>query len=373
MRIVYFTHSLLSCWNHGNAHFLRGVLRELGLLGHEVLALEPEANWSLANLVADHGKAGLCGFRQAYPELRVRSYNGRDDVEALIGAADLVIVHEWNDPALVAALGKMRRRGGSFTLLFHDTHHRAVSDPEAIRAFDLDGFDGVLAFGEALAEVYRRWGWGDRVWTWHEAADLRHFHPPAEEGERGGLVWIGNWGDGERTAELEDYLLRPALEVGQPLDIHGVRYPPEALAALKRYGARYHGWAPNAAVPAIFARHAATVHVPRRYYAELLPGIPTIRVFEALACGVPLLSAPWEDSEGLFRPGQDFLFAADGAEMTRHLRVLCNDAALRADLVRSGLETVQMRHSCAHRAQELMSIVETLTTAVRSPLARNVA
>ena len=49
--------------------------------------------------------------------------------------ADLVIVHEWNDPALAAALGRTRRGGGRFRLLFHDTHHRAVSDPEAIRRF----------------------------------------------------------------------------------------------------------------------------------------------------------------------------------------------------------------------------------------------
>src|SRR3546814_1784868 len=58
MKILYFTHSLLSCWNHGNAHFLRGVLRDLAAMGHDVLALEPEGNWSLANLLSDHGEAG---------------------------------------------------------------------------------------------------------------------------------------------------------------------------------------------------------------------------------------------------------------------------------------------------------------------------
>ena len=48
MRIVYFTHSLLSCWNHGNAHFLRGVLRELAARGHDVRAFEPANGWSRA-------------------------------------------------------------------------------------------------------------------------------------------------------------------------------------------------------------------------------------------------------------------------------------------------------------------------------------
>lgn len=360
MNILYFTHSLLSCWNHGNAHFLRGVLRELGAMGHDVLALEPEGNWSLTNLLSDHGEEGLSAFREAYPELRAQTYGVQHDLIALLDGADLVIVHEWNEPSLVAALGLVRAGRSDFTLLFHDTHHRAVSDPDAIRAFDLSGYDGVLAFGEALSEVYRRWGWGNRVWTWHEAADTRHFRPPDEEGKRSGLVWIGNWGDGERTAELADFLFRPAREANLPLDIYGVRYPPGALAMLEDYGVAYHGWAPNAAAPALFARHLATAHVPRRYYTELLPGIPTIRMFEALACGIPLVSAPWEDDERLFHPGEDFLFAQNGTEMTRHLRAVSSDADLRTHLVQSGLKTIRSRHSCRHRADELMTIIASL-------------
>ena len=50
MRIAYFTHSLASCWNHGNAHFQRGLLRELMLRGHTVSAYEPEDAWSVVNL-----------------------------------------------------------------------------------------------------------------------------------------------------------------------------------------------------------------------------------------------------------------------------------------------------------------------------------
>ncbi len=362
MKIVYFTHSLLSCWNHGNAHFLRGVLRELIARGHDVTACEPEGSWSLSQLLADHGLEGLVPFRRAYPDLGALSYAAEEDWAPSVAAADLVIMHEWNDPALVARVGRMRREGGRFTLLFHDTHHRAVSDPEAIRAFDLQDYDGVLAFGETLSDVYRRWGWGDRVWTWHEAADLRLFHPPATERPREGLVWIGNWGDGERTAELEDFLFRPARDAGLPLDIHGVRYPKEALATLDHYGVRYHGWAANAVAPDIFARHLATVHVPRRHYAAQLPGIPTIRMFEALACGIPLASAPWEDSEGLFRGGSDYLIARTGAEMTAHLRAIAADPDLRRSLSAHGLETIRARHSCAHRVDELLAIVEPMRT-----------
>ncbi len=363
MKFVYFTHSLLSCWNHGNAHFLRGVLSDLQHRGHDVEALEPEGNWSLANLQRDHGDQGLSPFRDAYPQLCPCAYAADADVAELIDGADIVIVHEWNEPALVATLGRLRAGGGDFTLLFHDTHHRAVSDPEAIRAFDLSAYDGILAFGEALSEVYRRWGWSGRVWTWHEAADIRLFHPPATAQIRDGLVWIGNWGDGERTAELENFLFRPAREAGQSLDVYGVRYPAEALAMLRSHGADYQGWAPNALAPSIFAHHLATIHVPRRYYATLLPGIPTIRIFEALACGIPLISAPWDDSEQLFRPGSDYLLARDGAEMRGHIDAIAQDTDLRASLVSHGLETIRSRHSCTHRVDELLAIVAALRTA----------
>jgi spore maturation protein CgeB len=362
MKFAYFTHSLTSCWNHGNAHFLRGVLRDLIHRGHQVDAYEPKGAWSLENLLRDHGEAGLNAYRRLYPELDSKTFVDSSNLDAALHDADVVLVHEWNEPWLVAAIGDRRRRGARFTLLFHDTHHRAVSDPNAIRQFDLDGYDGVLAFGETLSEVYRRWGWGDRVFTWHEAADTRLFHPPTTEEEREGLVWIGNWGDDERNAELESFLLRPAQTVGLPLDIFGVRYPEHALASLRRYGANYRGWLPNARAPEIFARHLATVHVPRRFYVDLLPGIPTIRVFEALACGIPLVSAPWRDSENLFRPGTDYLVARDEAEMERHLRALQQEPELRRGLVESGLASIQGRHSCAHRVDQLLAILASFGT-----------
>ncbi|MCB5173901.1 CgeB family protein [Microvirga lenta] len=359
MKIVYFTHSLASCWNHGNAHFLRGVLRELASRGHEVTAYEPAGAWSLDNLLKDHGEKGLSSYRSLYPELSSNTFNEDIDLDETLAGADVVIVHEWNDPWLVAAIGRLRRGGAPFTLLFHDTHHRAVSDPKAIKQFDLDGYDGVLAFGETLAEVYRRWGWGTRVYVWHEAADTKLFRPPAEESDRKGLVWIGNWGDGERSAELESFLLRPARTVALPLEIYGVRYPEEALAMLDRYGVAYRGWLPNARAPEVFARHLATVHVPRRFYVDMLPGIPTIRVFEALACGIPLVSAPWQDSEGLFRPGTDYLVAESEAQMERHLRAINSDPDLRKSLVENGLAAIRNRHSCAHRVDQLLAILAT--------------
>jgi spore maturation protein CgeB len=362
MRVVIFCHSIRSDWNHGNAHFLRGISTELQRRGHHIALYEPADGWSAAQLAATEGRAALDAYRTVYPTLAPVLWNEQTlDLERAVHAADLVLVHEWNPPDLVARLGRLRARGAPFSLLFHDTHHRSDSSPDDLARLDLSGYDGVLAFGEVIRERYLRAGWARRVWTWHEAADTTVFYPRRTPGARRDLVWIGNWGDGERSRELHDFLLAPAAAAGLSGDVHGVRYPTEAIAAVEAAGLTYRGWLPNHRAPEVFAEHRVTVHVPRRPYVERLPGIPTIRVFEALACGIPLVCAPWHDSEGLFRPGEDYLVAHDGAQMARYLQELVSDQAHADALASSGRATIAARHTCAHRVDELMAVLRQLT------------
>jgi spore maturation protein CgeB len=266
-------------------------------------------------------------------------------------------VHEWNPAQLIERTGLHRKNGGRYQLLFHDTHHRLVSSPDSLGGIHLRHYDGVLAFGESLRRRYLEQGWAKKVWTWHEAADLRVFHPLPDTDRAGDLVWIGNWGDGERTAELEEFFLEPVRKLGLRARIHGVRYPDFALAELARSGVEYAGWLPNFRVPEVFGRFPLTVHVPRGPYRRQLPGIPTIRVFEALACGIPLICAPWYDCEGLFQPGKDFLVAENGSEMTGLIRQLLDDPQLRSELSAHGLRTIHERHTCVHRTDELLEIL----------------
>lgn len=366
MKIALFYHSALSCWNHGNAHFLRGVVSELAARGHDVRVYEDEQAWSVLQLVRDHGPEALLEVREVYPALSVERYQADSlDLDEALDGADLVIVHEWSSPELVERIGRERARGAPFRLLFHDTHHRAVSAPDEMMRYDLSGYDGVLAFGEVLRELYLARGWGRSVFTWHEAADTRVFRPlPGIEPARD-VVWIGNWGDDERTQELHEFLLEPVRQLGLSARVHGVRYPETALAALGDAGIEYGGWLPNYRAPEAFAAARVTVHVPRRYYAESLPGIPTIRPFEALACGIPLLSAPWRDSEGLFRPGEDFVQVTNGSEMARALGALLNDREQAQAIARSGRRRILERHTCAHRVNELLAIHRELLGAER--------
>ncbi|WP_234196384.1 MULTISPECIES: glycosyltransferase [Pseudacidovorax] len=362
MHIVLFCHSLVSCWNHGNAHFLRGVCQELLLRGHSLRVYEPQDSWSRTQMVAEQGPSALEGFRQAYPRLRSHLYEPASlDLDRALAGADLVLVHEWSDPALVKRIGR-HRRDHRYRLFFHDTHHRSRTDPKAMSAYALEDYDGVLAFGEVIRELYLAQGWAHRAWTWHEAADARRFHPVANLPRAGDLIWIGNWGDEERTAELEEFLLKPVADLHLSARVHGVRYPPEALGRLRACGIDYRGWLPNHAVPRAFARFGCTVHVPRRPYAQQLPGIPTIRMFEALACGIPLVTAPWNDSEHLFHPGSDYLVARDGDEMRQHLRALKNDPAMAREMAARGRATVLARHTCAHRVDQLLAIHRALSS-----------
>jgi spore maturation protein CgeB len=231
-----------------------------------------------------------------------------------------------------------------------------VTAPEAMRRYDLSGYAGVLAFGQTVADEYRARSWHDRVFTWHEAADTSLFRPLAVE-PGADLTWIGNWGDGERGRELHEFLLAPAELLGLRGTVYGVRYPPDALRALEWAGLDFGGWLPNHRAPETFAKHRVTVHVPRRPYVEKLPGIPTIRVFEALACGIPLVCSPWDDAEGLFSPGEDFLVARNGAEMTECLRAVLADESLAQSLREHGRRTILERHTCRHRAKELVGIL----------------
>ena len=361
LRLAYVAHSLRSDWNNGNAHFLRGLLRSMTALGHDVTAIEPETDWSIENLRSEPlGARSLAEFSKAYADLNLTTYAPDESTSAWrarLRDKDVVVLHEWNPPELARKLVHLRDQLG-FKLLFHDTHHRASSSPQQMQLFQLDQFDGVLAFGEALKRIYRdRFGLA-RVWTFHEAADTSIFHPIESTVKRDDVIWVGNWGEGERSTEIREFLLNPVSKLpGTRATIYGVRYPDDALEALRRAHIQHGGYLPNLCTPSVYASARLTVHIPRQQYTSAMAGVPTIRVFEALACGIPLVSAPWQDVEDLFRPG-DFSLVNDGAEMTACMQMLLRNPAVAQDQASRGLRTVLSRHTCHHRAQQLTSICE---------------
>jgi spore maturation protein CgeB len=357
MRIVFFVHSIISDWNNGNAHFLRGIVSGLQMMGHQVVCYEPEDSWSLCNLQKNYGDGPVRHFFRMFPSITVHRYQlSNIKLFDMLNDTDLVIVHEWNVPELVKSIGLFKNEHGKFKLLFHDTHHRSVTEENIITDFNLLYYDGVLAFGRAVCQLYLGHKWTDKAWVWHEAADTMVFSPQKNDVKEGDLVWIGNWGDGERADEIEEFLIKPVRNLKLKAKVYGVRYPESALKALSLAGIEYGGWLPNCKVPEIFSKYRVTVHIPRRPYVESLPGIPTIRVFEALACGIPLISSPWDDVEHLFETNRDFLIANNGDEMERLLKNVLNDKKIAQSLTENGLNTVLKKHTCLHRCNELLNI-----------------
>ena len=273
--------------------------------------------------------------------------------------ADVVIIHEWTDPEIASAVLSYKAQYG-FRALFHDTHHRAYTNAGDILRFPLHLFDGVLAFGEPIRRIYLD-GFGmPQAWTFHEAADVSHFHP-IDELRESDLLWIGNWGDEERSAELMEYLIAPVAELRDCRAVaYGVRYSEQGRRSLTEAGIEYRGYLPSLMTPRAYSRSALSLHVPRRQYSNGLSGIPTIRVFEALACSASLICAPWTDVEQLFRPGEDYVVVKSGAEMTAELQHLLRDDSARRQIGANGRQTILQRHTCAHRAEQLVAICEEL-------------
>ena len=369
LRLHLFAHSLVSDWSHGSAHFLRGLARSLVQMGHHVRCHEELGSWSLVNLVRNEQEQSIeaiDSFRRQFPELSIQFYerndNLREHLRKELRHADVVIMHEWNEPIVVNTALSLKAELG-FAALFLDTHHRAYTRAGEMLKFHLHLFDGVLAAGEPIRRIYCD-GFGiRRAWTFHEAADVEHFFPLTAEKKRD-LVWIGNWGEQERTSELHEFLVEPSRNLeGLKAAAFGVRYPGEAVEWMQDAGIDFQGYLPNLSVPSVYAESSLALHLPRKPYTNGLAGVPAPRIFEALSCGATLISAPWDDLEGLFRP-EDFVRVKDRTEMEAVISDLLADEKARAQIAANGLATVRARHTCSHRAEQLTEICTEVLTKV---------
>jgi spore maturation protein CgeB len=356
---AFFYQSVISDWNHGNAHFLRGLMRALQARGHRVVCYEQIDNWSLTNLLRIAPTA-IEDFVARFPDLAFERYSLEGDLDGWLrqrlADADVVVVHEWNEPRVIRRLGELCRDMDR-PAYFHDTHYRVVLDESHRASLGLETYTAILAYSPSVAERYRNLGF-ERVHVVHEAADVRTFAPVATP-KVTDVVFVGNYGDGDRSDELEDYVFGPRLELPHlRYAVYGVRYPEQVLTRLNNgLAIAYGGWLPNVLVPTVYSSSRVVLHVPRRQYVQLLPGTPTIRVFEALASGACLISLPWEDIDHLFEAGRDYAVARSPAEMRDLIAWLCRDDRARERFGRHGRRAIVDRHTCGHRADQLLDIV----------------
>ena len=257
-------------------------------------------------------------------------------------------------------IGEHRARGGGYRLLFHDTHHRAVTDAGgAWRATTSRDYDGVLAFGDVIRDLYLARGWA------RARLDLarggRHARLPAAAGEprEGDLVWIGNWGDDERDGRAA----RVPARAGRRRSACA-RRPRRALSAA-RAGARcadagiaYGGWLPNYEVP---RRLRAPRRDGARAAAAVRRGAARASRRSALRgaglrhpAGVRALGR----REGLFAPGATSSSRATAPRCASTCARARATRRLRARSPSTAASTILARHTCAHRVDELLAIAE---------------
>lgn len=369
MRVVMFYQSVLSDWENETAHFTRGLATELISRSHEVRVYEPAESPCPARMMRHHGPQSIAEFHDAYPGLTVRPYDlTRFDLIDAVASADLVVVQDWNSPDLVRMIGEYRGQAGKYRLLFHDTHHRRLARP-GITPMDLTNFDGVLCLGNLLRDLYVAKGWRDVAWTWRSSVDTRLFVPTASGEFDGDLVCVGDWAAPEQSDDLEEYLLRPARNLGIRAAVYGAGYPADIVSAMRQAGVDYRGHAPDYQLPRILSRYRLAAYIPHRSLVHSLTGVPSIRLLEAMACGLPVVSSPWDDSDGLFEPGHDYLPADDFDEMTRHIRALLTELPLSRRLALNARRAIHARHTCEHRANDLLGLAADLGLEVPEPYA----
>ena len=260
------------------------------------------------------------------------------------------------------ASARTARAHGGYRLLFHDTHHRAVTEPdEHGRATTCAHYDGVLAFGDVIRDLYLRARLGDA--RLDLARGGRHARlPSAARTTRARATWSGS-ATGATTsarAELRRVPARAGARARAAARVTACAIPSDALRALaRRRASSTAAGCRTTRRRDVFARYRVTVHVPRRPYVAGAAGHPDDpRRSRRWPAASRWSRAPWDDAEGLFTPGADFLVARDGArDDARICATLLHDADARARRSpRTGCATILARHTCAHRVDELLAI-----------------
>jgi spore maturation protein CgeB len=144
--------------------------------------------------------------------------------------------------------------------------------------------------------------------------------------------------------------------------VYGAGYTPQAVDLLAAAGIEYGGWVPNFELPQVLARYRLVVHIPSH-----APGPQMGRVLQALACGRPVVCGGDADLDRLLQAGIDFGLARDGAEMISWLRRLLDNPDQARWMAGHGRATVLNGHTCSHRADELLSIMDAWRVPAEAP------
>lgn len=350
MKLVIFGLSISSSWGNGHATLWRGLCRALGARGHDTVFFERDVPYYRDQRDLTH----LAG-------LTLRLY---DDWTAAAPAAareladaDVAIVTSYCPDGIAAAdlalASKARVR------VFYDLDTpvtlerlRAGAPVPYIGPRGLCGFDLVLSYtgGGALDELQTRLG-ARRVAPLYGSVDP-YAHRPARASPRfeADLSYLGTYAE-DRQQALETLFLEPARRLSaRRFVLAGALYPREFPWTRNISFVRH---LPPGEHPAFFSSSRLTLNVTRRAMAGM-GYCPSGRLFEAAACGAPVLSDWWEGLDRFFEPGREILVARSTEDAIRALETPAGELERIAQAAR---ERTLDEHTAAHRTRELESLL----------------
>lgn len=354
MRLVVLGLSLSSSWGNGHATTYRALLRAFAARGHEVLFLECDKPWYAAHRdLADP------------PWCRLAFY---DDVAGLaswreeIAAADAVVVGSYVPDGV--ALGHFVQATARGVRAFYDIDtpvtlaKLARGDLEYLTPELIPGYDLYLSFtgGPTLGRIEQAYGSpAARALYCSVDPDL---YPVLDRPARWDLSYLGTYSP-DRQPTLENLLIEPArLRPDLRFVVAGPQYPddiawPANVERLAHVAPADHA--------EFYAASRFTLNVTRADMQEA-GWSPSVRLFEAASCGVPILSDRWAGLDDVLAPGREILLPGDGAEVAAILANHTDDH--RRALGRAARDRILAQHTSAHRASELealLSVHEHLT------------
>ncbi len=361
MRIVIFGLTVSSSWGNGHATLWRGLCRALSGRGHSVTFFERDVPYYAgARDLTELPGGGRLVLYEKFADVRLEATrlcdgadlvlstsfcpDGKEAAQLLLGSrAAIKAFYDLDTPVTLDRLS----RGESVAYL----------PDEGLRAFDL-----VLSYtgGRALEELQRRLG-ARVVAPLYGWADPETHYPVARtEGYTADLSYLGTYA-ADRQAVLEKLFVEPARRLPEMrFLIGGAQYPDSFPWTGNTYFVRH---MPPPEHPAFFCSSRLTLNVTRGSMASY-GYCPSGRLFEAAACGVPVVSDAWEGLDSFFVPGEEILLAKDADDVMGALRL---DATELRRIARKARERTLEEHSADARAAYLERVCASLPRASANP------
>jgi spore maturation protein CgeB len=343
MRLVVLGLSLSSSWGNGHATTFRALLKEFAARGHEILFLERDVPWYASH--RDHERPDYC---------RLEFYSDLDDLRkwrSEIANADAVIVGSYVPEGV--AVGRFVQETAQGVTGFYDIDTPVTlaklerGDFEYLSPEIIPGYDVYLSFtgGPTLRHIEAHYG-SPAARALYCSVDPAAY-PPLDVPKKWDLSYLGTYSP-DRQPTLERLLIEPARRMPERrFVVAGPQYPadidwPANVERIEHLPPSEH--------PEFYAASRFTLNVTR---ADMIAAgwSPSVRLFEAAACAIPVISDTWDGLDALFTPGSE-IFLAETSEQVVDLLGGCSDAEAAA-MGRAARLRVMNGHSASDRAAEL--------------------